>query len=238
MGIGTYALRYTQIITKILKIHFHDCLVLFQSYTLLLDFFSDFNIHLTDLWNLITKVQEDGDMYVWEGAQFCTLSKLPNLSIQLAHRPALSTYTFNQVILTSHGPGNQTVSFRYVNLSFGTKHKEHESNLLLSPHSSPWTLVITSKDKGYQKVYSQGLFSKMRYISLRRSGFGHVYCGQWRFGKVRNQCWNFVNANMCPILREKQMTHKCCFNKVQSSRERIQYYHFFCFVKIYAHCLF
>lgn len=103
----------------------------FSHILLLLDFISSFNTRLTDLGNLIMKTQEDGDMCVWDRAQFCTLSNParpvstagPQTSIEY-----LQIHTLNQVILPSHRPGSQTVSFRYVNLSVRTKHKEHEPN--------------------------------------------------------------------------------------------------------------
>lgn len=85
----------TQIYTnndKVLKTTFNDWLVFFQSQTSLLDSTSSFTVHLTNLWNLIIKAQGDCDTDVWGGAGVCTLCTLPARSVQLAHRPALSTY--------------------------------------------------------------------------------------------------------------------------------------------------
>lgn len=151
----------------------------------------------------------------------------------------LRAHTSNQVTLTSHRPGSQTVSFWYVNLSFRTKHKEYASNLLLCPIILPEHLSSSVKIRVSSSAQQRLFFPpEMRYISLRWNGFEHVYCGQWRFGKVLNQCWNVVNANTFAIFREEQTTHRCHFSKEKSSRGRSHYWHFFFFVKISANCWF
>lgn len=84
----------------------------------------------------------------------------------------LRAHISSQVILTSHRPGSQTVSFWYVNLSFRTKHKEYASNLLFSPiilpeHlSSPVKILTlaTVRSKGFLSPWDEIHFSKMEWI--------------------------------------------------------------------------